>query len=344
MVTKGEWELLNASMNAYMHGEALAAACELRLFDYLAKHPDSSLDGIARGMELAQHGVRVLLLGCASAGLVERDEQGRYRNSSVAEKLLVCGKADYFGNFIKFNHDVQQRCARHLAESIRQNRNVGLDELPGKGKHLYERLTENTELETLFHAAMGAYSRLAPKVLDAPGLTGISRLIDVGGGDGSIAMALCRKNAAMQVWLMDKPSVCEIAARTIAGEGLSDRITCVPCDIFADAWPRDVNGVLMSHLVEIFSSDRIRALYGAAYDALAPGGRLVVWTLTCRDDESGGLQAAKSSIYFLTTASGEGMAYPATDHVAWLEQAGFRPIERYSYPEFDHSAILATKP
>jgi hypothetical protein len=61
------------------------------------------------------------------------------------------------------------------------------------------------------------------------------------------------------------------------------------------------------------------------------------------DMETQGLQAAKSSIYFLSTASGEGMAYPGTDHEKWLREAGFRSVKRYNVPAIDHGGIVATK-
>ena len=45
-----------------------------------------------------------------------------------------------------------------------------------------------------------------------------------------------------------------------------------------------------------------------AFEALPHAGRLFVWTIMANDSETGALQAAKSSIYFLCAASGEGMA------------------------------------
>jgi hypothetical protein len=61
------------------------------------------------------------------------------------------------------------------------------------------------------------------------------------------------------------------------------------------------------------------------------------------DSETGSLQAAKSSIYFLCAASGEGMAYPAKDHDEALRRAGFSAVRRYLAAEFDHGALIAVR-
>jgi cyclopropane fatty-acyl-phospholipid synthase-like methyltransferase len=190
---------------------------------------------------------------------------------------------------------------------------------------------------------MGAYTRLSPKILDLPEFSSMTHLLDVGGGDGSNAIGLCERHPDLRVTLIDRPSVVEIARQRVARAGLSGRISCAPVDVFADPWPTGCTGVLMSHLVEIFSHDKIDRLYRHAFDVLPPGGRLVVWTIMAGDSETGSLQAAKSSIYFLCAASGEGMAYPAKDHDEALRRAGFSGVRRHLAAEFDHGALVAVR-
>jgi hypothetical protein len=343
ILSDDEWALISSAMNAFMHSEALASACELGLFTTLSRSPGARVPEIAAALEIGEYPARVLLLGCSSAGLVRHDASGGYYNSSAAEKVLVAGKAGDFTPFVKFTHDVQQRCAFHLTRALRAGTNTGLDEFPGEGHTLYERFAGRPELESLFHAGMAAYTRLAPKVLDVEELSGVSHLLDVGGGTGPNAIALCRRYPDLRVTLLDKPSVCAIAETTIREAGLSERITCTALDLFADPWPRGADGVLMSHLVEIFSPDKVAALYRSAFEALEPGGRAFVWTIMCDDGETGPLQAAKSSIYFLSTASGEGFTYPEEAHHAWLSAAGFRDVKCHRFRAFAHGAMTAVR-
>jgi hypothetical protein len=120
-------------------------------------------------------------------------------------------------------------------------------------------------------------------------------------------------------------------------------LSLIQGDIFADPWPGNCTGVLMSHLVEIFSPEKIQRLYGKAFEILPFGGQLFVWTIMANDTETSALQAAKSSIYFLCVASGEGMAYPARDHEQSIRTAGFSTVKRYPAAEVDHGALVAVK-
>jgi precorrin-6B methylase 2 len=231
----------------------------------------------------------------------------------------------------------------HLTHALKENRNAGLDEFPGSGATLYERLAEYPELENLFHEAMGAYTRLSPKIVHLAEFSGVRRLLDVGGGDASNAIALCERYPSLHVTILEKPTVARITRENVARAGFSGRISCVEGDMFLDAWPADCDAILFSHLVEIFSPERIRSLYQQAFETLPRAGRLFVWTIMANDAETGALQAAKSSIYFLCAASGEGMAYPAAQHEEALRTVGFSAVTRYPAEEVDHGALVAVK-
>jgi hypothetical protein len=70
---------------------------------------------------------------------------------------------------------------------------------------------------------------------------------------------------------------------------------------------------------------------------------MFVWTIMADDSETAGLQAAKSSIYFLCAASGEGMAYPGAEHEQSIREIGFSTVRRYDAAEIDHGALVAIK-
>jgi ubiquinone/menaquinone biosynthesis C-methylase UbiE len=343
-LSHGDWTQLCEVMNGYIYSQALATACDLDLFTFLAQHPGALIQDVHEQLELSAYGARVLLLACCASRLIRRDEKtGGYFNSRLAEQVLVQGSAYSMVPFVQFNHQIQRRCTVHLTKALKENCNAGLDEFPGEGATLYERLTNYPELECLFQKAMGAYTRLSPKMMDLQEFSKVKHLLDVGGGDGSNAIRLCKRQADLKVTLLDIPSVLPIARNAIQRSGLSDRIQCLPRDMFTEEWPIGCDAVLLSHIVEIFAPEKILFLYRNALRALPPGGQLFVWTIMANDAETMSLQAAKSSIYFLCAASGEGMAYPGKDHEQWLREAGFQAIKRYDAREIDHGALVAAK-
>jgi hypothetical protein len=342
-VTPAEWKQLCEVMNGYIYSQTLVTACELNLFSYLSAHPGATHEQLSQGLNLSPHCTRILMLASCAVGLVLRDDSGGYRNSGIAEKVLISGSPYSMLPFIQFNRRVQERCSSHLTQALKENRNAGLDEFPGSGNTLYERLAEYPEVERLFHDAMGAYTRLSPKIVHLPELATVRHLLDVGGGDGSNDVALCQRYPDLKVTIYEKPTVARIARQRVAEAGLSGRIDCVEGDMFLDVWPTGCDAILFSHVVEIFSTERIRMLYKKALETLPLRGQVFVWSVMANDSETGALQAAKSSIYFLCAASGEGMAYPARQHEESLRWAGFRSVRRYPAAEVDHGALVAVK-
>jgi precorrin-6B methylase 2 len=324
-VSKQEWLQLCEIMNGYIYSQTLVTACDLQLFTYLSRNHGATRDDLQRDLRLSGHCTRVLMLAACAVGLVRREaESGRYYNSQLAEKVLVAGSPHSMLPFVQFNYQVQQRGSRHLTKALKENRNAGLDEFPGSGTTLYHRLVGYPELEDLFQEAMGAYTRLSPQMLEFREFSEIRRLLDVGGGDGSNAIRLCRLFPQVRITILEIPTVVQIARGAVDRAGLADRIRCEEGDMFAHRWPAGHDAAMLSHVVEIFSQAKIRHLYAKAYESLPPKGKLFVWTIMANDAETAALQAAKSSIYFLCVASGEGMAYPAKEHEHLMKAVGFR--------------------
>jgi precorrin-6B methylase 2 len=343
-ISNQEWQQLCEIMNGYIHSQTLVTACDLQLFNYLSRNGGATRDDLQRSLGLSEHGTRVLMLAACAVGLVRREaESGRYYNSELAEKVLVADSPQSMLPFVRFNYEVQQRGSRQLTKALKENRNAGLDEFPGSGTTLYQRLAGYPELENLFQEAMGAYTRLSPQMLQLREFSEIRRLIDVGGGDGSNAIRLCRLFPQLRITILEIPSVVQIAREAVDRAGLADRIRCEEGEMFADRWPAGHDAAMLSHVVEIFSQEKIRRLYARAHESLPPEGKLLVWTIMANDAETAALQAAKSSIYFLCVASGEGMAYPAKEHEQLMKAVGFKSVKTYSAVEIDHGALVATK-
>jgi precorrin-6B methylase 2 len=343
-ISNREWKELCEVMNGYIYSQTLVSACDLGLFTYLSEHPGASREDLKGGLGLTEYCTRVLMLAACTTELVRREPNtGKYYNSSLAEKVLVEGSPQSMLPFVQFNYKIQQRGSNQLTRALKENRNAGLDEFPGEGENLYQRLAGNHALESLFHDAMGAYTRLSPKMLELKEFLKVRHLVDVGGGDGSNAIRLCRLFPHLQITILEIPSVAQIARESVDRAGLADRVSCLASDMFVDPWPKGCDAALLSHVVEVFSPARVEKLYKKAYESLPAGGRLFVWTILANDEETGALQAAKSSIYFLCVASGEGMAHPAKEHKELMKAAGFGSVKTYSAAEIDHGAIVATK-
>jgi len=68
----------------------------------------------------------------------------------------------------------------------------------------------------------------------------------------------------------------------------------------------------------------------------------MIFNMMQHDDESGPMSSAVGAPYFLTLATGTGMLYTWSEYERWMEEAGFRDIERHELPR-DHGLIVGTK-
>ena len=337
-----EWKLITHSINAYMISESVYAACELDLFNKIEQLNIPSLSNIAEAIGLNDYCCSILLMCLCSSTLIHKNSStGLYHNHIAAKKAFCGNTKNSFAPFVRFNHDIQQKGMSFFLEALKSGENKGLSFLNGDAKNLYDRLAQSPGMSELFHEGMEAYTHFGPKIVKFEEMVFCKRLLDIGGGNGSVSRKCLMDNQSLTAVVMDIAAVCEV------GKALSlsfnDRLRFVAEDIFTSDWTFEQDAILFSHILEIFSFEKVQFLYQKAFDALPSGGKLFVWTIISNDDETGSLQAAKSSAYFLTMASGEGKTYSKKMHIELCQSIGFTVERVYDRSEYDHVGLVLTK-
>lgn len=77
--------------------------------------------------------------------------------------------------------------------------------------------------------------------------------------------------------------------------------------------------------------------------ALPDGGVCLIYNFVSNDEGTGSMSAGLVSPYFLTLASGEGMAYSAGDMERAALDAGFSHVERYEGLGFSHALVVGRR-
>jgi hypothetical protein len=337
-----EYARLRPIVFGYAMFETLFAACELDLFTKLSRTPGMTAEEISLALDLPAHSTRLLLLTCSSMELVVKNGD-RYYNSSVSEKLLIPGKPKCAIPFVRSGQFLQYKGFYHLLAALKRETNAGLQEY--REGHLYDRASANPELEGVLYDVMAAIWELSHPGLDGIAELGqVRHLLDVGGGNAVVASLLHDKYPHLRISVLDRPTACERARKTIAERGKQGSISTVPGDMFATPFPPGPDAIIFSHILEELSPSNRQRLVAKAFAALPSGGRLFAFDFTCRDDERGELYGARISLYFLVNATGSGMAFPPKDYVRWFEDAGFTKVKAYKELPFEHALIVGTKP
>lgn len=291
----------------------LTAAIETGMFQALATGAATARE-LADRLGVAERPAEILLTACAALGLLEQQD-GRYRNSAVADHYLVPGRPDYFGDYVLM-------VAKHTAPGWTRAAEAVRADAPSRPVRDPNRtIFEEGNTPDYFWDALWAYSTLtARRMAEAVDLSGVGRILDVGGGSGATLIALCRHYPHLRATLLDLPHVCGIARKRIDAAGMSGRISTASANFFTDPLPAGHDAVLLSMIMHDWDEARNRRLLAACMDALPSGGLVVISELLVADDKSGPVDAALMSMNMLVGTLGRN--YTAAEYTGWLRDAG----------------------
>lgn len=336
-------EQLNLIGQGHAAFQLLWAGVHFNLYDMLSANPGMTSETIAQRLQLEAQPARILLVGLTALGIIEK-RGSAYFNSQVAEEVLVSTKPGSLNKVLGWQRHIVYGGLEDFVSALRENRNVGLDRFPGNGHTLYERLASHPETERVFQDAMSSLSSHVNRhMVETADLSRVSHLLDVGGGDGTNAIAFAGRFPQLRVTVFDSATVCGLADRNIRQHGLADRIgTCVG-NLFTTPYPAGIDAILFSHMFTIYSAEKNRAIIQKSYDALPRGGVVLIFGMMGNESDTGPIGTALGSPYFLAIATGEGMLYSWLDYERWFEKAGFSDVKRVSGLPLDHSLLIATK-
>ena len=179
-----------------------------------------------------------------------------------------------------------------------------------------------------------AYTRLmsasqqlvAGEILDAYDVRAHRSVLDVGGGDGTFLRALAVRAPKARLMLFDLPGVAAEAEAAFAAAGLAGRSQVVPGDFSRDALPGGADLITFVRVLHDHDDPRVERMLRAAYEALPPGGRLLVAEPLAGTAGATRMGDAYFGLYLW--AMGSGRPRTAAELSAMLRAAGFSRIRR----------------
>ena len=154
-------------------------------------------------------------------------------------------------------------------------------------------------------------------------LSGVKRLLDLGGGPGTYAMAFAGKN--IEVTLLDFPETLKIAKRLIASSGLGNKIKLLPGDFAKTSLGNNYDMVFISQILHAYNDRDCMSLLKKSSAALKPGGRVVVQEFYLDETKTNPPQGAIFAINMLVNTEG-GRTYSPSEISSWMKKAGFTDI------------------
>ena len=167
----------------------------------------------------------------------------------------------------------------------------------------------------------------AAGLVAALGTKGVARMLDVGGGPATFALAFARAEPSLRAEVLDLPEVVPIARRHIREAGLEDRVAARAGDLRADPLGKGYDLILVSAICHMLGEAENQDLFRRCAAALVPGGRLAIRDFILEPDRTTPPEAALFALNMLT-ATPRGNVYTEAEYRAWLQAAGFGTITR----------------
>ena len=304
--------------NAFCHAKVLLTASEIGLFADLSAHGPSTATELGQRLGLHPRGRRDFLYALVALGLLTKDGD-RYANAPVAEANLIPGTPTYMGGFLNRANRMLYPAWGHLTDALR----TGEPQVPAADGDFGRMLSDPAQRDHYLRMMDSVNSLVAPLLAAAYDFGPHTVLVDVGGARGNLAAKLTRAHPHLRPHVFDLPQMAEPAATHAGTTGVA--VTFHGGDFFLDPLPPgDV--LVIGHVLHNWSAEERALLVKKAYDAVSPGGTLLVYDAML-DDEPTDLARILVSLNMLLVTRG-GAEYPASDCERWMRDAGFADITR----------------
>jgi 3-hydroxy-5-methyl-1-naphthoate 3-O-methyltransferase len=315
----------------------VSVADEVGTFAAISGHAKSTAD-LAAELKLDARALQVHLGMLAALGFVERRE-GLWRATAAARTWLH-PRADGYAGPLLHRFKSSQPMHAQLLQTLRTGEGA---ESYGSVTAEWERGEMPADLAKMITAFMNAHSRASSTaVAQQPLFAGVRSLLDVGGGSGIFSIELARAWQNLEATVLEIDTICVEAGGYIAAAGLTGRVKTQALDMFTQAWPKGHDAHFFSNIFHDWSEQTCRLLAGKSFEALPPGGRILLHEILLDDDGCGPLPATAFSLLMLMGTRGRQYSLPELRQV--LESAGFTDIEAARTGGGYYSLVSARRP
>lgn len=309
---------LQQTIRGFQESRVVLTAIELDVFT--ATGQGSKASAVAAKLGTDARATESLLNALVAMELLTKRD-GVYSNTAVTSRYFVDGSPDDARDALTHTVHLWPRWST-LTDCVREGTSVTYEEMADRGD----------EWTKAFISAMHRNASLrAPLVVQAVGVDGVERVLDVGGGSGAYSIAFARARESLHAEVFDLSSVVPIARGHIEEAGLSERVETRVGDFRTDEFGAGYDLVFLSAICHMNGPEENKALLRKSFEALAPSGRVVIQDFILDADKTSPKFAALFALNMLV-GTRAGSSYSENEYAAWLKDAGFREIRRIDLP------------
>ncbi|TDC85978.1 methyltransferase [Micromonospora sp. KC606] len=297
---------------------AVSAAAELGVADHLGAGA-RTVKELAGAVGAHEQTLYRLMRACADIGLFQ-ELPGRVFALTEVGHALRSDSPNSLRNFARW---VALPADRHtwdgLARTVRTGKPAFVDV---HGAEVWEHFRDNPEVAEIFDNAMTELSRqvIAPTVA-AYDFSGFRRIVDVGGGHGTLLAQVLSAVPEARGVLFDQPEVIAGAGAPLDAAGVRDRSELVAGDFFK-AVPADGDAYVLSNIIHDWDDEPSRQILANCRDAMTADGRVLLIEAVLPDDTSPSLTVKLMDLDMLVISGGHQRSGAQFD--ALFQQVGLK--------------------
>jgi SAM-dependent methyltransferase len=298
--------------------QAVATAARLGVAEHLAATGPQTPTDVARDLGVHRSSLRRLMRTLASVGVFAPVGEGRYGLTPVGELLCASHPGSLKHWFIAETDPVHWQSWERMIDAVR----TGQPQPPmACGTTVFGYYAAHADDAQRFGLAMADISRLtAHAVVDSYDFSGVRQLVDVGGGNGSLALAILERHPRPHAIVLDLPHSADHATAAIAAAGAGARCRFEAGDFFAKV-PEGADLHLLKFILHDWSDEDCLRILRRCREAIAPDGRLVVVELLLPEENRPDFVQFMDLNMLVMTG---GLERTAAEYGVLLDRAGFR--------------------
>ncbi len=323
MVARRRMRALFDLCSGFVYSQVLLACTRLQLFELLADGPRSAA-ALTEALELPRASLDRLLEAAESLQLVERRGRDQFGLGPLGAALLGNpAVAMMIEHHSAFYADMSDPLA--LLRGDRQDTELGRF-------WAYSTNTRPSELsagDTADYTALMAASQalIADQVLSAYPVHNHRRLLDVGGGDGTFALAAMQQSARLEACVFDLPAVSDSARQRFERAGFGNRGRACGGDFLTDPLPSGYDLVSLVRILHDHDDNAVRQILQSVRRAIAPDGLVLIAEPMLGTRGAQPVAAAYFGFYLMAMGQGKPRTPAAIESL--LRGAGFRAIRSH---------------
>ncbi len=305
-------------LEAFRRSKTMFTAVSLGVFDALSAGP-KSLDQLSRELSANADSLERLLDACVGLKLLQK-RPGLYENTAVASTYLTATSPRRLTGYIQRSNDMMWRLWGNLDDAVREG-TARWKQTYGWEGPIFSHFFKTEEDKREFLMGMHGFGLISsPHVVSAFDLSRFTRLADLGGATGHLAIAACQRYPHLQAVVFDLPEAIALAQDIVGASNVSDRIEIRAGDFFVDPLP-EADLYAVGRILHDWSEEKVLRLLRRMHDALPPDGAVLIAEKLLDDDKSGPSWAQMQNLNMLTCT--EGKERTLAEYESLLKQVGF---------------------